>query len=415
MEERAKSAMAAIEEDLQIQLKYLNDHNKKLEAYRLGQRTRYDLEMIQEVGYCKGIENYSRYFDGREPGTAPYSLMDFFPKDYLLVIDESHITVPQIRGMYNGDQARKKTLIEYGFRMPSALDNRPLNFDEFLTKLNQTIYTSATPSEWELQRAKDKVVQLLVRPTGILDPVITIIPTKGQVADLIERVKQRIASGQRVLVTTLTKRMAEELSAYLKEKNVKITYLHSDIDTLERTEILDDLRKGEYDVLVGINLLREGLDLPEVSLVAILDADKEGFLRSDTSLIQTMGRAARHVSGEVIMYADNITDSMKRAIAEVERRRKIQEQFNLAHGTVPVQIVKPIRERLVDQEVEEELTGRKRIKLLEDVDYQQLPPQELKKVVKNMEKEMLYQAEMLNFEEAARLRDRVREIKKLGQ
>jgi excinuclease ABC subunit B len=411
--DKAQSAMAQIKHDLQLRLEELKKQGKTLEAYRLEQRTNYDLEMIQEIGYCKGIENYSRYFDGREPGGTPYSLMDFFPKDYLLVIDESHITVPQIRGMYNGDQARKSVLIEYGFRLPSALDNRPLNFNEFLTKINQNIYVSATPNEWELARSNYKVTELLIRPTGILDPEITILPIKNQVADLMQRIKARVVKGERILVTTLTKRMAEELSTYLLEQNIKVTYLHSDVDTLERTEILDDLRKGNYDVLVGINLLREGLDLPEVSLVAILDADKEGFLRSDTSLIQTMGRAARHISGEVAMYADNITDSMKRAIAEVDRRRNIQREYNKEHGITPSQIVKPIREKMIEETLDEELTGGKKEKSLADVDYRGLPPMELKKAVKALEKEMLYEAEMLNFEKAAVLRDKVREVKKL--
>ncbi len=411
--DKAQTVMAQIKHDLQLRLEEFKSQGKMLEAYRLEQRTNYDLEMIQEIGYCKGIENYSRYFDGRAPGSTPYSLMDFFPKDYLLVIDESHITIPQIRGMYNGDQARKGTLIDYGFRLPSALDNRPLNFDEFLTKINQTLYASATPNQWEMEKSNYKVTELLIRPTGILDPKISILPIKNQVEDLLERIKGRVAKNERVLVTTLTKRMAEELSTYLIEQNVKVTYLHSDIDTLERTEILDDLRKGSYDVLVGINLLREGLDLPEVSLVAILDADKEGFLRSESSLIQTMGRAARHIYGEVVMYADNITDSMKRAIAEVDRRRIIQEQYNKDHGIEPTQIIKKLRDRMIDSDLEEELLGTKKDKGLEEVDYRGLPPAELKKAVKALEKEMLYAAEMLNFEKAATLRDKVREVKKL--
>ncbi len=412
-QDKAQTAMAQIKVDLQLRLEELKKAGKTLEAYRLEQRTNYDLEMIQEIGFCKGIENYSRYFDGRAPGSTPYTLMDFFPKNYLLVVDESHITIPQIRGMYNGDQARKKNLIDYGFRLPSALDNRPMNFDEFLTKTGQTMYVSATPNQWEIEKSNYKVTELLIRPTGILDPKITILPIKNQVADLLERVKQRTSKGERVLVTTLTKRMAEELSNYLIEQEIKVTYLHSDIDTLERTEILDDLRKGNYDVLVGINLLREGLDLPEVSLVAILDADKEGFLRSETSLIQTMGRAARHIFGEVVMYADNITDSMKRAIAEVDRRRIIQEQYNIEHGVEPTQIVKPIRDKMIDTTLEDELLNEKKEKSLMEVDYKGLPPAELKKAIKALEKEMLYEAEMLNFEKAASLRDKVRELKKL--
>jgi excinuclease ABC subunit B len=340
--------------------------------------------------------------------------MDFFPKDYLVVVDESHITVPQIRGMYNGDRSRKNTLVDYGFRLPSALDNRPLNFEEFLTKVNQTIYASATPGDWELDRSNGVKAEILVRPTGIIDPKIQILPSDNQINDLHGRIKERVSRGERVLVTTLTKRMAEELAAFLKDKGISVTYLHSDIDTLERTNILDDLRKGNYDVLVGINLLREGLDLPEVSLVAILDADKEGFLRSDTSLIQTMGRAARHILGEVVMYADNITDSMKRAIAEVERRREIQIKYNEEHGITPVQISKPIREKLIDEEIEQTLLDKKGRKSLElEVDYTQLPPEHIKKEVKTLEKEMKYEAEMLNFEKAALLRDKIKDLRRL--
>lgn len=407
-------AIEQIKKDLSIRVAQLNAEGKTIEAYRLNQRTNYDLEMIQEIGYCKGIENYSRYFDGREPGSMPYTLMDFFPKDYLLVIDESHITVPQVRGMHNGDKARKQTLIDYGFRLPSALDNRPLNFEEFLGKLNQNIYISATPADWELEKVGNKFVELLIRPTGIVDPEVTIIPTKNQIQDLHERIKERIARKERVLVTTLTKRMAEELSGYLLDKGVKVTYLHSDIDTLERTNILDDLRKGNYDVLVGINLLREGLDLPEVSLVAILDADKEGFLRSDTSLIQTMGRAARHVLGEVIMYADTVTGSMQRAINEIERRREIQKKYNLEHNITPTQIVKPIRQKLIDESIAEEMdTKKKRREKIIDVDYAMLPPKELVREINNIEKQMKYEAEMLNFEKAADYRDLVKKLKKL--
>ena len=411
-EERRVSAIEQIKTDLAIQLKILRDAGKHIEAYRLEQRTNYDLEMIQELGYCKGIENYSRYFDGRKPGDPPYTLMDFFPEDYLLVIDESHITVPQIRGMFNGDRSRKETLVEYGFRLPSAIDNRPLNFEEFSRKMGRTMYTSATPSEWEVSMASGNVVELLIRPTGIIDPKVTIHPSENQVPDLLKRIEKRVANGQRVLVTTLTKRMSEELSSYLIEKGIKVTYLHSDIETLERTAILDDLRRGNYDVLVGINLLREGLDLPEVSLVAILDADKEGFLRSDTSLIQTMGRAARHILGEVIMYADSVTGSMQRAIDEVDRRREIQIKYNEEHGIVPEQIVKPLREKLIDEVIEEVLEGQGpgKTRLIE-LDYRQLPPTELKKEMKKLTEMMRYEAEMMNFEEAAKLRDKIREIK----
>jgi excinuclease ABC subunit B len=409
-EEKREGAFKQIEHDLEIRLDELKKEGKQVPAYRLEQRTRYDLEMMREIGYCKGIENYSRYFDGRNIGEAPYSLMEYFPKDYMTIIDESHMTVPQIRGMYNGDRSRKQTLIDYGLRLPSALDNRPLNFDEFMKRRGKTVYVSATPDDWEITQSDKNIVELLLRPTGITDPEITILPTKGQVDDLLSRIQKKVSEGQRVLVTTLTKRMAEELSSYLEEKKIKVTYLHSDIDTLERTDILDDLRKGEYDVLVGINLLREGLDLPEVGLVAILDADKEGFLRSETSLIQTMGRAARHVQGEVVMYADNVTGSMKRAILEVERRRNIQLEYNEKHGITPQQIVKPIREKLIDQEIEEQVSGKK--EKWEDVDYKQLPPAELKKEVKKLEELMKYEAEVLNFEKAATLRDKIREIKK---
>jgi excinuclease ABC subunit B len=409
--DRTKTVVEEIKRDLDLRVQELKKMDKKLEAYRLEQRTNYDLEMMQEIGYCKGIENYSRYFDNRAPGSTPYTLMDFFPKDYLLIIDESHITVPQVRGMYNGDQARKRTLIDYGFRLPSALDNRPLNFDEFLGKVGQTIFVSATPNEWEIERSHGEITELLVRPTGILDPKVTILPIKDQVKDLLGRIKERVARKERTLVTTLTKRMAEELSTYLLEQNIKVTYLHSDVDTLERTEILDDLRKGSYDVLVGINLLREGLDLPEVSLVAILDADKEGFLRSDTALIQTMGRAARHILGEVVMYADRVTDSMKRAIAEVDRRRAIQEAYNIEHGITPEKISKPFRDRVIEEDPEAEIDPKAKKSMI-DVDYLQLPPAELKKAIKALEKEMIYEAEVLNFEKAASLRDKIREIKR---
>ena len=410
-EERRKSGVEQIQVDLQLRLKYLRDQGKNIEAYRLEQRTKYDLEMMQEVGYCKGIENYSRYFDGRKEGEPPYSLMDFFPKDFMLVIDESHITVPQIRGMYNGDRSRKQTLIEYGFRLPSALDNRPLNFEEFSRKLNQTVYTSATPSEWEMSMSQGNITELIIRPTGIIDPKVTVLPSKNQIPDLLIRIKERVANKQRVLVTTLTKRMAEELSTYLIEQGIKVTYLHSDIVTLERTTILDDLRKGNYDVLVGINLLREGLDLPEVSLVAILDADKEGFLRSDTSLIQTMGRAARHILGEVVMYADNMTGSMQRAIAEVDRRREVQSKYNKKHGITPQQITKPFREKLIDDVIEESLDPKKAKSRITEVDLRELPPEELKKELKRFTEMMKYEAEVLNFEEAAKLRDKIRLIK----
>jgi excinuclease ABC subunit B len=410
-EERREDAIKEIQKDLQIRLKEFESQGKQIEAYRLKQRTMYDLEMMQEIGYCKGIENYSRYFDGRKPGDTPYTLIDFFPKDYLLVIDESHISVPQVRGMYLGDQARKKNLVEHGFRLPSAFDNRPLNFEEFQKKMGQTLYTSATPKEWEMKKSKRRIVEQMIRPTGIPDPEITVFPTENQVEDLLKRIEERVANKERVLVTTLTKRMAEELSSYLLEKGIKVTYLHSDIVTLERTDILDDLRKGNYDVLVGINLLREGLDLPEVSLVAILDADKEGFLRSETSLVQTMGRAARHLKGEVVMYADNITGSMERAIDEVNRRREIQLKYNKEHNITPIQISKPIRKRLIEEIAEDK--GKIEIdrEFIDPAEYSQIPPDELKKEVKRLTALMKYEAEMLNFEKAAILRDRVRNVK----
>ena len=392
--------------DLNLRTKELKNQNKILEAHRLAQKITYDLEMIKEVGYVKGIENYSRYFDSRNPGDAPFSLLDYFPDEWLLIVDESHMTFPQIRGMYNGDRARKQTLIDYGFRLPSAMDNRPLKFEEFMRRIPNFIASSATPNEWELSMSKIQPrgstsrVELLVRPTGIPDPKVTIKPTKNQVADVIEEIKK---NKHRTLVTTLTKRTAEDLAAYLAEQNLKVHYLHSDVKTLDRTDILDDLRAGKYDVLVGINLLREGLDLPEVSLVAILDADKEGFLRSDVTLIQTMGRAARHVEGRVIMYADRITESMKRALSEVKRRRKYQLNYNKKHNITPTSIEKPIREKLVD-----------RVELLEIpamiVDADSLTPMEKKKLVKNLQTEMRLAAQDLNFELAAEIRDRIKEI-----
>ncbi len=406
-DERFLPAIEQIKRDLKRRLAELRSHGKLLEAQRLEQKTSYDLEMIKSFGYCNGIENYSRYFDGRAPGDPPYTLMNFFPKDYLLVIDESHMTIPQIRGMYNGDRSRKETLVEFGFRLPSALDNRPLKFDEFQRRINQAIYVSATPDEYELSLAgKEAVAEQLIRPTGILDPQITVKPTKGQIEDVITEVEKRVAKGERVLITTLTKRMAEDLAEFLHERKIKVTYLHSDIVTLERSDILQSLRLGEYDVIVGINLLREGLDLPEVSLVIILDADKEGFLRSRTSLIQTMGRAARHMEGQVIMYADNMTKSMKAAIGEVERRRKTQEEYNKEHNITPRSIEKALRERLIEkvEELQEEL-GKK------DLKVEDIPVKEREKMVKNLEEQMKQAAALLDFEEAARIRDQIKELK----
>ncbi len=402
-EQRLIPGMKQIETDLEVRLKELREQNKLVEAQRLEQKTHYDLEMVKQYGYCNGIENYSRYFDGRNPGEPPYTLLNFFPKDYLVIIDESHITLPQIRGMYNGDRSRKETLIDFGFRLPSALDNRPLKFDEFQRRVHQAIYTSATPDEYELSLAgPGGIVEQLIRPTGLLDPQISVRKTQGQIEDLVSEIESRVKSRERVLVTTLTKRMAEDLADYLKEKGIKVNYLHSDIVTLERSDILQSLRLGEYDVIVGINLLREGLDLPEVSLVAILDADKEGFLRSRTSLIQVMGRAARHVNGRVIMYADNVTKSMQAAIDEVDRRREHQAQYNKKNNITPRSIEKALRARLIEK-VEEE-TGEK-VLTIDDI-----PVSERKRLVKNLEFQMKQAAQLLDFETAARLRDQIKEL-----
>ncbi len=409
-EQRLKPAVKQIQIDLESRVKSLESSGKLVEAQRLEQRTHYDLEMIQQFGYCNGIENYSRYFEGRKAGDPPYTLMEYFPKDFLLIIDESHVTLPQIRGMYNGDRSRKETLIEFGFRLPSALDNRPLKFDEFQRKINQIIYVSATPDEYELSLCKidDKdngVTEQLVRPTGVIDPTVSIRPTTGQIEDLIKEIEIRVKKHERVLVTTLTKRMAEDLTDYLKGKKIKVEYLHSDIKTLERGDILQSLRLGENDVIVGINLLREGLDLPEVSLVVILDADKEGFLRSRTSLIQTMGRAARHMSGQVIMYADVVTKSMKAAIDEVDRRREYQVVFNKKHHITPKSIEKALRERLIEKVEElQEVLGKK------DLTIDDIPASEKLKMVKLLEVEMKQAAEMLDFEEAAKIRDQIKEL-----
>ena len=405
-EQRLLPAIKQIEKDLASRVKRLASSGKLVEAQRLEQRTYYDLEMIKQFGYCNGIENYSRYFDGRNPGDPPYTLMEYFPKDFLLIIDESHMTIPQIRGMYNGDRSRKETLIDFGFRLPSALDNRPLKFEEFSRKINQVIYASATPDEYEVSLAgKDNVSEQLVRPTGILDPEISVKPIKGQIEDLIKEIESRIKNKERTLVTTLTKRMAEDLADYLKEKGIKVHYLHSEVQTLERSDILQSLRLGEYDVIVGINLLREGLDLPEVSLVVILDADKEGFLRSRTSLIQTMGRAARHINGQVIMYADQVTGSMKYAIDEVNRRRKYQAKYNRKHNITPKSIQKALRERLIEKIEEiEEKAGKK------DLRVDDIPIKEREKMIKNLEAQMKQAAELLDFEEAARLRDQIKEL-----
>lgn len=408
-----------IEKDMQERVAYFESQGKLVEAMRLRQKVTYDLEMIREVGYVKGIENYSRYFDGRSPGDAPNTLLEYFWEaygdDWLLIVDESHITFPQVRGMYAGDQSRKRTLIDYGFRLPSAYDNRPLEFNEFMRRIPNFLAVSATPSEWELSLAEGKVVEQLVRPTGIPDPLVEIRPTKNQVADVIEEVKKRAAIGQRTLITTLTKRTAEDLSEFMKEAGLKVHYLHSDVNTLDRTDILDDLRSGKYDALIGINLLREGLDLPEVSLVAILDADKEGFLRSDVALIQTMGRAARHLEGIVILYADRTTGSMQRALDEVGRRREYQIEQNRIHGIVPSAISKPIREKLVDRDTpdEEEFVWKSKhpgFESLPDIEPESLTPMDKKRLIKTLKREMALAASELNFELAAQIRDRIREI-----
>jgi excinuclease ABC subunit B len=407
-DERLKVSIANIEKELEERLAFFRSQGKLLEAQRLEQRTRYDLEMLREVGYCSGIENYSRHLDMRPPGSHPWTLIDFLPSEYLLVLDESHMTVPQIRGMYNGDRSRKETLVEYGFRLPSALDNRPLKFEEFEQVMGYTIYTSATPGPYEMARA-EQVVEQIIRPTGLVDPEVEVRPTKGQVDDLVGEIRIRVERGERVLVTTLTKRMAEDLSQYLEELGIKVHYLHSEVETLERVGILRDLRLGVFDVVVGINLLREGLDLPEVSLVAILDADKEGFLRSDTALIQTIGRAARHVNGRVLMYADRMTDSMKRAIEETNRRRAKQLKYNQEHGIVPVSIHKAIRD-LTDQMAPAavaEMRGEYKAGRRKEVTSRA----ELQRLVAELEKQMKEAAKNLEFERAAALRDEMYELK----
>jgi len=406
-EEHLEEAISKIQKELDERLAVLRKEEKLIEAQRLEQRTNYDIEMMREMGYCSGIENYSRHMDGRSEGEAPYTLIDFFPDDFLIMVDESHVTMPQIRGMYNGDRARKQMLVDYGFRLPSALDNRPLRLEEFEEKVDQILYVSATPGPYEMEQT-DKIVEQIIRPTGLLDPVIEVRPIMGQIDDLVGEIYERVERNERVFVTTLTKKMSEDLTDYFKELGIKVKYLHSDIKTLERTEIIRDLRLGEFDVLVGINLLREGLDVPEVSLVAILDADKEGFLRSERSLIQTIGRAARNADGKVIMYADKITDSMDKAMSETSRRRKLQEEYNAEHGIVPKTIKKDIRDLIrITKESDEESVEAVSIK----DQYQALDREGKEAILLDIELQMKEAAKDLDFEKAATLRDTLLELK----
>lgn len=405
--EQVEKSVRSIEAELEDRLKELNDEGKLLEAQRLEQRTRYDIEMLLEMGYCNGIENYSRHMDGRQPGEAPYTLIDFFPDDFLLMVDESHMTMPQVRGMYNGDKARKQVLIDHGFRLPSALDNRPLKLEEFESKLNQSLYVSATPADYEVEKAgEEDIVEQIIRPTGLLDPTVEVRPIDGQIDDIISEINERIEREERVFITTLTKRMAEDLTDYLEEVGIKVKYLHSDIKTLERTEIIRDLRLGVFDVLIGINLLREGIDVPEVSLVTILDADKEGFLRNERSLIQTIGRAARNQNGHVIMYADHVTDSMRLAMDETARRRSIQQAYNKEHGIVPQTIKKEIRDAIRITHVNSEEMSNSLTEQLRS-----LKRDDREQALHNVELEMKQAAKDLNFEKAAELRDIIMELK----
>ncbi len=401
--DKLSDAIVDIENELEERIKYFKDNDQLIEAQRIAQRTKYDIEMLEEIGFCSGIENYSRILSRREPGSVPYTLMDHFPDDFLLFVDESHVTLPQVRAMYAGDRARKTTLIDYGFRLPSAYDNRPLKFDEFYKKINQAVFVSATPGPFE-KEVSQQTAEQVIRPTGLLDPEIIVKPTQGQIEDLISEINKRIDKKERVLVTTLTKKMAEDLTTYLSGVNIRVRYMHSDIDTIERMEIIRDLRLGEFDVLVGINLLREGLDLPEVSLVTILDADKEGFLRSESSLIQTIGRAARNSEGQVIMYADTVTRSMEVAIKETERRRKIQTEYNEAHGIVPKTIIKGIRD-VLEITTKEEVESKTSVK-------KKLSEKEKQELIIKLTKDMKEAAKLLEFEHAAYLRDKIEELKK---
>jgi len=409
-QERLEAACLNIRQELEGRLIELESQNKLLEAQRLEQRCRYDLELLEEVGYCNGVENYSRHLAGKNPGDPPECLVDYFPDDWLLVIDESHVTVPQLRGMYNGDRARKKTLIEHGFRLPSAADNRPLKADEFWQKVNQCIFVSATPAKWELEQSEDRIAQQIIRPTGVIDPEILVRPTEGQVDDLLGEIHERVTKGERVLITTLTKKMAEDLSEYFAERDVKVQYLHSEIKSIERIEILQSLRKGEFDVLIGVNLLREGLDLPEVSLVAILDADKEGFLRSESSIIQTIGRAARHIEGQAILYADNLTKSMARAIEETERRRNIQVAYNKRHNITPKPIIKNEENSILAfLDISRRLNSEQLEEIYEKSD--ELPLEKVPALIEQLEAKMKEAAKNLEFEEAAKYRDRILKLR----
>lgn len=400
--DKMERAIGTIEEELEERIKYFKSEGKLIEAQRIEERTNFDIEMMKETGFCQGIENYSRHISGRQPGSPPFTLFDYFPDDFLLLIDESHATIPQVRAMYNGDKARKDSLVNYGFRLPSAYDNRPLTFKEFEERINQVVFVSATPADYEKEHSKENVVEQIIRPTGLLDPKIEVKPIENQIDDLIEQIRERIEKKERVLVTTLTKKMAEDLTDYLKNVDIKVNYMHSDIKALERMEIIRNLRLGEFDVLVGINLLREGLDIPEVSLVAILDADKEGFLRSERSLIQTIGRVARNTNGKVIMYADELTDSMEKAISETNRRREIQMQYNKEHNIVPKTISKSVRDTI-------------KATVLEDVssEYNIKQDENIEEIITKLTDEMLKYASKMEFEKAAELRDKIKELQEL--